>query len=175
MKPLLFFTETASPLGEITLVATDKGLSGVYLHEQRHWPRDSALWLREDNSGRFDPALHALARYFMGKSLSFDLPLDLVTGTPFQQKVWQALQEIPAGSTWTYGQLASHVQAPAAVRAVGAAVGRNPLSIIIPCHRVIGQDGSLTGYAGGLDRKRWLLHHEGADAAGQDGQPVMSF
>ncbi|TDU80740.1 methylated-DNA-[protein]-cysteine S-methyltransferase [Prosthecobacter fusiformis] len=161
MTPVRYFTQTSSPIGPITLVATDAGLSGLYLEGQRHWPRDAETWKREDDGTRFDPVLTALARYFMGKSFHFDLPLDFVTGTPFQQQVWQALKLIPAGQTWTYSQLAAHVNAPAAVRAVGAAVGRNPLSIIIPCHRVIGGNGSLTGYAGGLERKRWLLAHEG--------------
>lgn len=161
MKPTLYFTQTSSPVGGITLVASDQGLAGLYLEGQRHWPTDSATWIREHDGSRFDPALNALARYFMGKSFTFDLPLDLVTGTEFQREVWRALLEIPAGHTWTYSQLASHVKRPAAVRAVGAAVGRNPLSIIIPCHRVIGTDRSLTGYAGGLDRKRWFLAHEG--------------
>lgn len=158
----LYCTLTSSPIGQITLVASDQGLAGLYLEGQRHWPKDWATWIREDNAHRFDPALNALARYFMGKSYTFDVPLDFVTGTPFQQKVWQALQTIPAGQTWTYSQLANEVESPAAVRAVGAAVGRNPFSIIVPCHRVIGQSGSLTGYAGGLERKRWLLEHEKA-------------
>ncbi|SKB02178.1 methylated-DNA-[protein]-cysteine S-methyltransferase [Prosthecobacter debontii] len=161
MIPTLFYTTTSSPLGGITLVASEKGLAGLYLEGQKHWPKDAHLWLRQDDTTRFDPALHALAKYFMGKRLDFDLPLDLVTGTAFQQQVWQALQEIPAGQTWTYGQLAERLGTPAAVRAIGAAVGRNPLSIIIPCHRVIGSSGSLTGYAGGLERKQWLLEHEG--------------
>lgn len=170
MKPNLYYTTTSSPLGGITLVATDQGLAGLYLEGQRHWPSSADTWIREDDGSRFDPALHALARYFMGKELNFKLPLDLVTGTPFQQKVWQALQEISAGETWTYGQLAQRVEAGTAVRAVGAAVGKNPLSIIIPCHRVIGTNGSLTGYAGGLDRKRWLLSHEGLELPGLKGE-----
>lgn len=161
MNPTRYFTQTSSPLGQITLVTTEVGLCGLYLEGQRHWPKDAQTWVRDDHGARFDPALMALAKYFMGKSTTFALPLDLVTGTEFQQKVWQALQEIPSGQTWTYGQLAEHLGKPAAVRAVGAAVGRNPLSIIIPCHRVMGQDGSLTGYAGGIDRKHWLLTHEG--------------
>ncbi len=88
--------------------------------------------------------------------------LDLIIGTEFQKKVWQALKNIPKGETLTYGQLAEQIGAPNAVRALGAAIGRNPISIIIPCHRVIGSSGLLTGYAGGVDRKRWLLEHEGA-------------
>lgn len=161
MNTTLYFTETSSPIGQITLVTTDRGLCGLYLQGQRHWPQDTDTWVRDDGA-RFDSALAALAQYFMGKKTTFSIPLDIVNGTEFQVQVWQALQRIPGGQTWTYGQLAEHLGKPNAVRAVGAAVGRNPLSIIIPCHRVIGRDGSLTGYAGGLDRKRWLLAHEGA-------------
>jgi len=161
MPTPLYYTTTSSPLGGITLVSAAEGLRGLYFEGQRHWPRDAQAWIREDDGSRFDEALHALARYFMGKSHRFDLPLAPLTGTAFQQDVWQALRQIPTGQTWTYGQLAAHLGKPDAVRAVGAAVGRNPLSVIIPCHRVIGRDGSLTGYAGGLERKRWLLAHEG--------------
>lgn len=173
MDKTLYYTHTSSPLGQITLVGTEKGLSGLYLEGQRHWPKDAHTWVREDDGSRFDPALHALAKYFMGKSHTFSVPLDIITGTPFQKQVWEALLLIPAGKTWTYSELANHLQAPKAVRAVGAAVGRNPLSIIVPCHRVIGHKGSLTGYAGGLDRKRWLLHHEGVETAHE--QSVISF
>ena len=103
-----------------------------------------------------------LADYFAGRRDSFDLPLDLSHGTAFQQSVWQALRAIPAGQTTSYGALSAGVGKPAAVRAVGAAVGRNPISVIVPCHRVLGADGSLTGYAGGLERKTALLELEGA-------------
>jgi methylated-DNA-[protein]-cysteine S-methyltransferase len=161
MIPARYYTHTSSPIGQITLVATDAGLSGLYIEGQRHWPRDAEAWIREDDGSRFDPVLTALARYFMGKSLDIHVPLDFVSGTAFQKQVWEALKLIPAGQTWSYTQLAIRVNAPAAVRAVGAAVGRNPLSIILPCHRVIGGKGALTGYAGGLERKRWLLAHEG--------------
>jgi methylated-DNA-[protein]-cysteine S-methyltransferase len=103
-----------------------------------------------------------LADYFAGRRRQFDLPLDLSHGTAFQQSVWQALLAIAPGRTTSYGALALAVGKPAAVRAVGAAVGRNPISVIVPCHRVLGADGSLTGYAGGLERKRALLELEGA-------------
>jgi methylated-DNA-[protein]-cysteine S-methyltransferase len=103
-----------------------------------------------------------LALYFAGQRHDFDLPLDLSGGTEFQQAVWRALLTIPSGQTTSYGQISQSISNPMAVRAVGAAVGRNPISIIVPCHRVLGADGSLTGYAGGLDRKTALLRLEGA-------------
>jgi methylated-DNA-[protein]-cysteine S-methyltransferase len=155
------FTTTPSPLGSLTLVGTERGLSGVYFENQRHWPKDSTSWTPENDRSRFAPAVEALCQYFAGQTKSFSFALDLSSGTPFQISVWKALRKIPYGKTWTYGQLAEKIGAPTAVRAVAAAVGRNPLSLIIPCHRVIGRDGSLTGYAGGLDRKQWLLAHEG--------------
>jgi methylated-DNA-[protein]-cysteine S-methyltransferase len=104
-----------------------------------------------------------LDAYFANQPLPPLPAFDFVSGTPFQQKVWHALLHIPAGQTISYGQLAIQIGAPKAVRAVGAAVGRNPLSIVIPCHRVVGANGSLTGYAGGLEGKRWLLQHEMRD------------
>ena len=107
-------------------------------------------------------AAEQLRQYLRGERQHFDLPLDLGGGTPFQQAVWKALLRIPTGHTTSYGALGRQIGKPAAVRAVGAAVGRNPLSVVVPCHRVLGQDGSLTGYAGGLDRKATLLHLEGA-------------
>ncbi len=160
MKPIIHFTTFASPLGAITLAATERGLCGVYNDRQKHWPSSSDNWMRDDGP-RFDLTREWLANYFAGKMNLPLPPLDFVTGTEFQQKVWRALQRIPKGSTVTYGQLAAQIHAPKAVRAVGAAVGRNPISILIPCHRVIGSQGSLTGYAGGLERKLWLLEHEG--------------
>ncbi len=156
-----YFTEVASPLGTITLTATDHGLSGLYFEGQKHWPADSATWQRDDGP-RFDLARTWLSAYFSGKGRGVLPKLDLITGTEFQKKVWQALKEIPTGQTLTYGQIAEQIGAPNAVRAVGAAIGRNPISMIIPCHRVIGSTGLLTGYAGGVERKRWLLEHEGA-------------
>ena len=149
-----------SPLGPVLLARTAKGLAGAWFEGQKHHPGVLDAPVRID-----DPLLRQTAvqlkRYFAGESTAFDLPLDLF-GTPFQQSVWRALLAIPAGSTQTYGGVAKDVAAVTAVRAVGGAVGRNPISVIVPCHRVVGADGSLTGYAGGVDRKLALLALEGA-------------
>jgi methylated-DNA-[protein]-cysteine S-methyltransferase len=110
--------------------------------------------------GPLREAVRQLAEYFAGDRRKFDLPLRL-EGTDFQRRVWQVLTEIPYGETWSYGQLAQRIGNPKGCRAVGLANGRNPISILVPCHRVIGADGSLTGYGGGVERKRWLLAHEG--------------
>jgi len=147
-----------SPLGEILLTATEAGLCGLYFHDQRYLPNAREEWKRDD--AKFGTIREQLEAYFSGRSLTLDVPLDFVKGTPFQREVWNALRHIPLGETWTYGQLANRLGRLKAMRAVGAAVGRNPLSLIVPCHRVIGSSGSLTGYAGGLERKRWLLAHE---------------
>ncbi len=159
MKTPIHFTTLTSPLGQITLAATQCGLCGVYNDQQKHWPPSSNNWIRDDGP-RFDLTRKWLTNYFSQETNPSLPPMDFVTGTDFQQKVWRTLLTIPFGSTVTYGQLALQIQAPKAVRAVGAAVGRNPISILIPCHRVIGSNGSLTGYAGGLEKKRWLLEHE---------------
>jgi len=149
-----------SPLGSLTLVASDKGLCGVWFEDQAHKPNlrhlpwgSSQHWLRL--------AKNQLTDYFAGKRSSFDLPLDLANGSDFQQRVWRALLKIPYGRYSTYGELAQHLGQAQAARAVGTAVGRNPLSIIVPCHRVVGANGALTGYAGGLWRKMDLLQREG--------------
>jgi len=157
----LHSTHIDSPLGGITLAATDQGLAGVWFDQQRHWP-DTRGWQADDTHPVLRQAADQLGDYFAGRRDRFDLPLDLSHGTAFQQSVWQALLAIPAGQTTSYGALSAGVGKPAAVRAVGAAVGRNPISVIVPCHRVLGADGSLTGYAGGLERKTALLALEGA-------------
>ena len=151
---------TASPLGPLTLATTAAGLAGVWFDDQKHHPGELQApvhpahpWLRLADT--------ELQRYFEGRLQQFTVPLD-PQGTPFQQQVWQALLHIGHGQLSTYGRLAQALNRPAAARAVGAAVGRNPLSIIVPCHRVLGQDGTLTGYAGGLQRKQALLKLEGA-------------
>jgi methylated-DNA-[protein]-cysteine S-methyltransferase len=144
----------ASPVGPLTLVAEDGALAGLYLHEQRHRPDGSAFGARDD---AVLPGLREqLAAYFRRELRTFDVPL-AVPGTPFQQQVWTALRAVPYGSTCSYAELAAAIGRPSAVRAVGAANGRNPVCLVVPCHRVVGADGSLTGYAGGLERKRWLL------------------
>lgn len=155
--------ELDTPLGALTLARSARGLVGAWFHDQKHRP--PALVARDVAAG-VDPVLdEAAARlcdYFAGDPRGFDgLALDLV-GTAFQRAVWQQLLGIARGSTTTYGTLARRLGQPTASRAVGAAVGRNPLGIIVPCHRVVGQDGSLTGYAGGLPRKTALLEIERA-------------
>ena len=157
----LYSTQIDSPLGAITLAATDAGLAGAWFNGQRHWP-DTQGWRSDDAHSVLCEAATQLADYFAGRRSHFDLPLDLSHGTAFQQAVWQALLAIPSGRTVSYGALSADLGKAAAVRAVGAAVGRNPISVIVPCHRVLGADGSLTGYAGGLPRKSALLQLEGA-------------
>ena len=148
---------TPSPIGPLTLVALDGVLTNVSMHEQRHGspPPDDAI--RDD--AWFKDVAAQLDAYFAGELTSFDLELNLL-GTPFQRSVWSRLREIPYGETISYGELARRVGNPKASRAVGLANGRNPIALIVPCHRVIGADGSLTGYGGGLERKTWLLDHE---------------
>ncbi|MEJ7688227.1 MAG: methylated-DNA--[protein]-cysteine S-methyltransferase [Variovorax sp.] len=150
-----------SPLGDITLAATDAGLAGAWFDRQRHWP-DTSGWQIDDAHPVLREAAAQLRDYFAGRRSHSELPLDLSHGTAFQQAVWQALLGIPSGRTTSYGALSAVVGNPAAVRAVGAAVGRNPISVIVPCHRVLGAGGALTGYAGGLERKSALLALEGA-------------
>ena len=151
----------ASPLGAITLAATDTGLAGAWFEQQRYWP-DTRGWALDADHPVLSAAARQLDDYFAGRRQHVDLPLDLSHGPVFQQAGWQALLAIPAGRTTSYGALSADMGKPAAVRAVGAAVGRNPISVIVPCHRVLGTDGSLTGYAGGLARKSALLALEGA-------------
>lgn len=163
--PSIVQTHFQSPLGSMTLAATQAGLAGVWFDGQRHLPPELATgtsWPRDANHPLLKKAAQQLAQYFAGQRHDFNLPLDLSGGTEFQKAVWQALLAIPPGRTTSYGRISQNISNPAAVRAVGAAVGRNPISIIVPCHRVVGADGSLTGYAGGLDRKTALLRLEGA-------------
>lgn len=157
----IIYTEMHSPLGCMTLAATERGLSGVWFELQRHAP-DRSAWQRDDTNATLLAAKTQLGEYISGKRNDFELPLDLSHGTSFQQAVWNALLTIPRGTTTSYGALSEQCGHAAAVRAVGGAIGRNPLSIVVPCHRVLGRDGSLTGYAGGLERKVSLLKLEGA-------------
>lgn len=158
-SPTITTTSMDSPIGEITLTALDGVLSGVYMHNHRHAPQFPPAGSECDEAG-FKQILEQFEAYFAGTLTEFDLPLTTVGGTDFQRRVWRALQDIPYGDTISYGELARRVGSPNASRAVGLANGRNPLSIVVPCHRVIGSGGSLTGYGGGLDRKLWLLEHE---------------
>ena len=151
-------TVVDSPCGPLTLVAREGGLAGLYMTEQRHRPAEETFGPRGDHPV-FEPAAAQLTEYFAGDRTGFDLDLRL-SGTPFQQRVWSALRDIPYGETVSYGELADVLGQPGASRAVGLANGKNPVGIIVPCHRVIGANGSLTGYGGGIDRKRWLLAFE---------------
>jgi methylated-DNA-[protein]-cysteine S-methyltransferase len=169
-------TTIDSPLGVMVLAATSAGLAGAWFTDQRHLPKalDAAPdfksvphdWPRDDAHPTLVTAARQLAEFFAGQRRAFELTYDISGGTLFQQSVWRALLKIDHGQTSSYGQVARQINNPAAVRAVGMAVGRNPLGVIIPCHRVLGADGSLTGYAGGLHRKVWLLGHEGVQGYG---------
>lgn len=150
-----------SPLGALTLVGDGEALTGIYFEGHLRGPSPDALGPR-DPAG-FEEAERQLQEYFAGERQSFDLPL-APRGEPFQQRVWRLLRQIPYGETRSYGRLAHELGSPGLAQAVGAANGRNPLSVVVPCHRVVGADGSLTGYAGGLERKRRLLELEGADS-----------
>ena len=188
-------TVVDSPVGPITLLATDGKLTGLYMSERRYPPAAEQLGTEESGAERSGAerfgaersgaersgaeqfgapagspfaAAAQLSDYFAGRLTSFDLPVTM-TGTAFQRLVWSALREIPYGTTVSYGELAARIGRPSAARAVGLANGRNPISIIVPCHRVVGSDGSLTGYGGGLERKRYLLALERRVAAAGSG------
>ncbi|CAH7028262.1 Methylated-DNA--protein-cysteine methyltransferase [Vibrio chagasii] len=152
------FTYYDSPLGTVTLQANEQGLLGVWFETHTTKPED--LGIQEDSFPIFLSVKDQLDRYFAGEAIQFDVPI-AAKGTPFQQSVWHALTTIPYGETWSYAQLADAIGNPKAVRAVGLANGKNPVSVIVPCHRVIGKNGKLTGYAGGVERKQRLLAIEG--------------
>jgi methylated-DNA-[protein]-cysteine S-methyltransferase len=155
-------TVFGSPLGELTLVAEDGALSALYFPGHKRLPEPSAFGPRSEEG--FGEARRQLAEYFAGERTAFTLPL-APRGDPFQLKVWELLRQIPYGQTRSYGQLARELGGPQLAQAVGNANGRNPISIVVPCHRVVGADGSLVGYAGGLERKRFLLELEEAPEA----------
>jgi methylated-DNA-[protein]-cysteine S-methyltransferase len=160
----IVYAECSSSQGNLYLAATPRGLAGMWFTDQRHLP-DVSGWqniTHADQHQVFKETTQQLHAYFLGKLQKFDLPLDLSGGTAFQQAVWQALLAIPYGKTTSYSALSNSIGKPLAVRAVGTAIGRNPIGIIVPCHRVIGSNGSLTGYAGGLHRKEAFLKLEGA-------------
>ncbi|WP_028921217.1 methylated-DNA--[protein]-cysteine S-methyltransferase [Pseudonocardia acaciae] len=150
-------TVVDSPIGPLTLVATDGGLAGLYMDKQRHLPAEETFG--EPDPTPFTKVIDQLEEYFAGRLTEFDLPLAM-EGTPFQRMVWAGLLEIGYGETVSYAELAERIGRPTAARAVGLANGKNPISIIVPCHRVVGANGDLTGYGGGLDRKRHLLDFE---------------
>ncbi len=164
---MLYYCHIDSPLGAILLTATDsaqptlreRSLTGIFLSGQKHLPQIAPNWQAAPDLSLFSQTQIQLGEYFQGHRHTFDLLLD-PPGTAFQRLVWQQLRQIPLGQTRSYGEIAREIGQPTAARAVGAANGRNPISIVIPCHRVIASSGKLTGYAGGLDRKQWLLDRE---------------
>ena len=155
-----YYATMASPVGELLLTASDDGLTGVYLPGEGLEPAPD--WVQDPR--RFAQCRRQLDEYFAGDRVTFDLPL-APPGTPFQHEVWTKLVEIDYGTTISYTELAHRVGRPNSQRAVGGANGRNPVCIIVPCHRVVGANGSLTGYSAGIDSKRWLLEFERATAA----------
>ena len=158
---MYYFRRYLSPVGELILASDGKNLTGLWLRGQKHFARNHTDPVERADLAVFRDTALWLDRYFAGEqAFPTDLPLK-PTGSDFQQKVWNILLTIPSGQTVTYGDIAKAMGSPKAARAVGAAVGLNPISIIIPCHRVIGSGGKLTGYAGGLPAKIWLLRHEG--------------
>lgn len=165
--PPTVHTTVPSPLGDLTLVASEDGLAGLYFAEHRNLP-DPAGFGRASPTGvgvvDFDEIEHQLGEYFAGERRRFDLPL-APRGNEFRRRVWALLRDIPYGETRSYGQLARELGDVGLARAVGAANGLNPLSIVVPCHRVVGAAGALVGYAGGLDRKRRLLDLEEPESA----------
>lgn len=162
MNAKIYFTEFASPIGKLRLTGTGAALTGVFMETERHASAQSRDAVRD--AAPLREARQQLDEYFGGERREFSLVLD-AAGTEFQRSVWRALRGIPYGATASYGDIAKRIRNPKAVRAVGLANGRNPISIIIPCHRVIGADGSLTGYGGGIERKRFLLALEESHAA----------
>jgi len=164
--PHTFYTVLPSPIGDLLLVGDGAGLTGIYLSPHTGGPTVGADWALDPRP--FADAARQLDEYFAGERTAFDLPL-APAGTPFQLSVWQALRRVPYGETTSYGRLALELGRPGAARAVGLANGRNPLSIVVPCHRVVGSDGRLVGYAGGLERKRQLLAMEARVRACREG------
>lgn len=166
----IMFARCPSPVGELVLAASDHALTAVYFPTSKGLPFVPPLRVAERGTGGEDRGAAAevlaqaqtqLSEYFARARTTFDLPLD-PGGSPFERRVWAALRRIPYGATVSYGELARRLGDVRATRAVGAANGRNPIPIIVPCHRVVGSRGELVGFGGGLDRKRWLLEHEGA-------------
>lgn len=155
-----YYDSYESPQGGMLLVANDEGLAGVFFNRQKHHPKRQADWKRDSHHRVLQQAKRELAEYFSGKRKRFEVAL-APEGTPFQRAVWQGISTVRFGETITYGELARRAGFPGSARAAGAATGRNPIGIIVPCHRIMGANGALTGYAGGLERKRALLALEG--------------
>ncbi len=161
MKTAVLFDTVSTPLGRLVLASDGAALTGTWFDRQRYQPPMDANWVRRPDVPVLRQAAVELSEYFAGHRTRFELALE-PAGTPFQRAVWEAIASVPYGETIAYRDLAARAGRPACIRAAGAATGRNPLSIVIPCHRIVGVDGSLTGYAGGLPRKRSLLALERA-------------
>lgn len=155
--PTTYYHDCSSPIGRLLLVSNGEALTGLFMADKAGGPAPAHDWRRD--AGLFADACRQLAAYFAGDLHEFDVALS-PQGTEFQRKVWRELCRIPYGETISYGEQARRIGQPAASRAVGRANGQNPISIIVPCHRVVGASGALTGYGGGIERKRWLLDHE---------------
>ena len=158
---MIHYARFATPIGTLLATSTGDALTGLYFHGERHAPGISAGWIEDADAKPFGECRRQLREYLEGARRTFDLPL-AADGSEFQRRVWLEIARIPYGKTLTYAELAARAGAPGSARAAGAATGANPISIVVPCHRVIGSDGSLTGYAGGVARKRRLLGIEGA-------------
>lgn len=169
----VYYTFMDSPIQQLTLTSDGESLTGLRMLERRHAPEMTSEWKLNNKAKPFAEAKRQLAAYFQGELSEFDLPLN-PSGTDFQRVVWQALRKIPFGTTMSYGEMARRIGNPAGSRAVGAANGRNPISIIIPCHRLIGSTGKLTDYGGGLERKAWLLAHESKYSLKQTNAGIFS-
>ncbi len=156
-RPPIVYGFTATPIGKVLLVGAGSALTGLYMADHAHTPPAAESWAPDH--GELDYVRRQLDDYFSGARCEFDVTTR-PPGTPFQRAVWSMLEAIPYGTTVTYGEIAGRLGRPSAYRAVGAANGQNPISIVIPCHRVIGAGGGLTGYGWGLERKAWLLRHE---------------
>jgi methylated-DNA-[protein]-cysteine S-methyltransferase len=156
---MIYYTYVDTPLQPLLLTSNGRALTGLYMATQKYGPQIGADWTCRDNAQPFEEARQQIAAYFAGTRQMFDLPLDPM-GTDFQKQVWEELTRIPYGQTISYGELARRIGNPGASRAVGLANARNPISVLVPCHRVIGASGKLTGYSGGTERKNALLTYE---------------
>ena len=161
MTAITYYTFTESPIGPLQLISDGAALTGLFMNEHKNGPGMGEDWVRDDTHVLLTEARSQIVAYFAGQRKTFDLPLS-PRGTEFQRRVWDALSSIPYGMTISYGELARRIGDPNASRAVGLANGSNPISIIVPCHRVIGANGKLTGYGGGIERKKALLKLEGS-------------
>ena len=157
-----YYDTYESPQGKMLLVATEDGICGIFFNGQKYFPEKEREWKRNPQHAPLKQAKRELAEYFAGRRRRFEVVLD-PDGTPFQRSVWKAISRVGFGKTITYGALAAKAGSPGSARAAGAATGRNPISIVVPCHRIMGANGAPTGYAGGLQRKRALLALEGME------------